>query len=53
MQLGLGLARTLGSPAPLAAAGNEMMIACWGLGIDNRDFVTAHEVYLRLGGQKV
>lgn len=53
MQLALGLARTLGSPAPLAAAANEMMNACRGLGIDNRDFVTAHEVYLRLGGQKV
>jgi 3-hydroxyisobutyrate dehydrogenase-like beta-hydroxyacid dehydrogenase len=53
MLLALGLARTLGSPAPLAAAANEMMNACRGLGIDYRDFVTAHEVYLRLGGQKV
>jgi len=53
MLLALGLARTLGSPAPLAAAANEMMNACRGLGIDHRDFVTAHEVYLRLGGQKV
>ena len=24
---------------------------CRGLGIDYRDFVTAHEVYRRLGGQ--
>jgi 3-hydroxyisobutyrate dehydrogenase-like beta-hydroxyacid dehydrogenase len=38
---------------PLAAAANEMMNACRGLGIDHRDFVTAHEVYLRLGGQKI
>jgi 3-hydroxyisobutyrate dehydrogenase-like beta-hydroxyacid dehydrogenase len=51
MMLALNLARTLGSPAPLAAAANEMMNACRGLGIDYRDFVTAHEVYLRLGGQ--
>jgi len=51
MQLALELGRTLGSPVPLAAAANEMMNACRGLGIDNRDFVTAHEVYLRLGGQ--
>lgn len=51
MMLALDLARTLGSPAPLAAAANEMMNACRGLGIDYRDFVTAHEVYLRLGGQ--
>ena len=51
MLLALELARKLGSPAPLAAAANEMMNACRGLGIDHRDFVTAHEVYRRLGGQ--
>src|SRR5215813_4963221 len=51
MLLALELGRTLGSPVPLAAAANEMMNACRGLGIDHRDFVTAHEVYLRLGGQ--
>ncbi len=50
MLLVLELARELGSPAPLAAAANEMMNACRGLGIDHRDFVTAHEAYLRLGG---
>jgi len=52
MLLALELGRTLGSPVPLAAAANEMMNACRGLGIDHRDFVTAHEVYRRLGGQK-
>jgi 3-hydroxyisobutyrate dehydrogenase-like beta-hydroxyacid dehydrogenase len=51
MLLALELGRTLGSPVPLAAAANEMMNACRGLGIDHRDFVTAHEVYRRLGGQ--
>ncbi len=51
MLLALGLARTLGSPAPLAAAANEMMNACRGLGIDHHDFVTAHKVYRKLGGQ--
>jgi 3-hydroxyisobutyrate dehydrogenase-like beta-hydroxyacid dehydrogenase len=51
MLLVLELARKLGSPVPLAAAANEMMNACRGLGIDHRDFVTAHEVYRRLGGQ--
>jgi 3-hydroxyisobutyrate dehydrogenase-like beta-hydroxyacid dehydrogenase len=51
MLLALELARKLGSPAPLAAAANEMMNACRGLGIDHRDFVTAHEVYRRLGGE--
>jgi 3-hydroxyisobutyrate dehydrogenase-like beta-hydroxyacid dehydrogenase len=50
MLLVLELARKMGSPAPLAAAANEMMNACRGLGIDHRDFVTAHEVYRRLGG---
>jgi 3-hydroxyisobutyrate dehydrogenase-like beta-hydroxyacid dehydrogenase len=51
MLLALELGRKLGSPVPLAAAANEMMNACRGLGIDHRDFVAAHEVYRRLGGQ--
>jgi 3-hydroxyisobutyrate dehydrogenase-like beta-hydroxyacid dehydrogenase len=52
MLLALDLGRKLGSPVPLAAAANEMMNACRGLGIDHRDFVTAHQVYRTLGGQK-
>jgi len=51
MLLALDQGRKLGSPVPLAAAANEMMNACRGLGIDHHDFVTAHEVYRRLGGQ--
>ncbi len=51
MLLVLEMARKLGSPAPLAAAANEMMNACRGLGLDRNDFVIAHEVYRRLGGQ--
>lgn len=51
MILALDLGRKLGSPVPLAAAANEMMNACRGLGIDHKDFVAAHEVYRRLGGQ--
>src|SRR5262245_13347593 len=51
MQLALELGRKLGSPVPLAAAANEMMNACRGLGIDANDFVVAHQVYRRLGGQ--
>ena len=50
MVLVLELGRKLGSPVPLAAAANEMVNACRGLGIDHRDFVTAHEVYRILGG---
>jgi 3-hydroxyisobutyrate dehydrogenase-like beta-hydroxyacid dehydrogenase len=52
MLLALNLGRQLGSPVPLAAAANEMMNACRGLGIDHNDFVVAHQVYRRLGGQK-
>ena len=52
MMLALNLGRTLGSPVPLAAAANEMMNACRGLGIDANDFVVAHQVYRRLGGQQ-
>jgi 3-hydroxyisobutyrate dehydrogenase-like beta-hydroxyacid dehydrogenase len=51
MLLALDLGRKLGSPVPLAAAANEMMNACRGFGIDHKDFVAAHEVYRRLGGQ--
>jgi 3-hydroxyisobutyrate dehydrogenase-like beta-hydroxyacid dehydrogenase len=51
MMLALDLARKLGSPAPLAAAANEMMNACRGLGIDANDFVVAHRAYRMLGGQ--
>ena len=50
MLLVLEQGRKLGSPVPLAAAANEMMNACRGLGIDHRDFVTAHAVYRMLGG---
>jgi 3-hydroxyisobutyrate dehydrogenase-like beta-hydroxyacid dehydrogenase len=51
MILALDLGRKLGSPVPLAAAANEIMNACRGLGIDGNDFVVAHQVYRRLGGQ--
>jgi len=51
MVLALDLGRKLGSPVPLAAAANEIMNACRGLGIDANDFVVAHQVYRRLGGQ--
>ena len=51
MLLALDLGRRLGSPVPLAATANEIMNACRGLGIDANDFVVAHQVYRRLGGQ--
>jgi 3-hydroxyisobutyrate dehydrogenase-like beta-hydroxyacid dehydrogenase len=51
MILALDLGRKLGQPVPLAAAANEMMNACRGLGIDHNDFVVAFEAYRKLGGQ--
>jgi 3-hydroxyisobutyrate dehydrogenase-like beta-hydroxyacid dehydrogenase len=51
MLLVLEMARKFGSPVPLAAAANEMMNACRGLGLDRNDFVVAHQVYRKLGGQ--
>jgi len=50
MTLVLELARKMSVPAPLAAAANEMMNACRGLGLGHHDFVIAHEAYRRLGG---
>ncbi len=52
MLLVLEQGRKLGSPTPLAAAANEIMNACRGLGIDHHDFVIAHQAYRILGGQK-
>ena len=52
MLLVLEQGRKLGSPTPLAAAANEMMNACRGLGLDHHDFVVAHQAYRKLGGQK-
>lgn len=50
MTLVLELARKSGIPVPLAAAANQMMNACRGMGLDRHDFVIAHEAYRRLGG---
>lgn len=50
MLLALDLGRRQGSPVPLAAAANEMLNACRGLGLSHRDFVTVFDVYRRLGG---
>lgn len=48
--LALDLGRRLGVPLPTAAASNELLNACRGLGIEDRDFVVVHEVYRRLAG---
>jgi 3-hydroxyisobutyrate dehydrogenase-like beta-hydroxyacid dehydrogenase len=52
MVLALEVARRQGSPAPLGAVANELLNACRGLGIDQRDFVTVIDVYHMLSGGK-
>ncbi|MND07927.1 hypothetical protein D3C83_302360 [compost metagenome] len=52
MTLVLDLARRTGIPVPLAAAANQMMNVCRGMGIDDNDFVVAHQAYRRLGGME-
>jgi 3-hydroxyisobutyrate dehydrogenase-like beta-hydroxyacid dehydrogenase len=51
MKLALGEGKRLGSPTPLAAVANDMMDACRKYGLEKNDFVVAHQVYRRMGGQ--
>lgn len=50
MLLALDLGRRQGTPVPLAAAANEMLNACHGLGLSHQDFVTVFNAYRTLGG---
>jgi 3-hydroxyisobutyrate dehydrogenase-like beta-hydroxyacid dehydrogenase len=50
LMLALDLGRSLGVPLPTAAACNELLNACRGIGIGDRDFVVVYEVYRRLAG---
>jgi 3-hydroxyisobutyrate dehydrogenase-like beta-hydroxyacid dehydrogenase len=50
MILALEVARRQGSPAPLAAVANELLNACRGRGLEQRDFVTVFDVYHLLSG---
>jgi 3-hydroxyisobutyrate dehydrogenase-like beta-hydroxyacid dehydrogenase len=50
LTLALDLGRRLGVPLPTAAASNELLNACRGLGIGRDDFVVVYEVYRRLAG---
>jgi 3-hydroxyisobutyrate dehydrogenase-like beta-hydroxyacid dehydrogenase len=52
MLLALDLGRRQGSPVPLAAAANEMLNACHGLGLSHQDFVTVFNAYRTLGGER-
>jgi 3-hydroxyisobutyrate dehydrogenase-like beta-hydroxyacid dehydrogenase len=48
--LALDAGRRLGVPLPAAAASNELLNACRGVGIGHHDFVVVYEVYRRLAG---
>jgi 3-hydroxyisobutyrate dehydrogenase-like beta-hydroxyacid dehydrogenase len=48
--LALETGRRLGVPLPAAAASNELLNACRGLGIGHHDFVVVYDVYRRLAG---
>jgi 3-hydroxyisobutyrate dehydrogenase-like beta-hydroxyacid dehydrogenase len=48
--LALDLGRRLGAPLPTAAASNELLNACRGLGIGHHDFAVVYEVYRRMAG---
>jgi len=50
MTLVLEQGRRLGMSMPIASSANEMMNICREMGIGHKDFVVAHEAYLRLGG---
>jgi 3-hydroxyisobutyrate dehydrogenase-like beta-hydroxyacid dehydrogenase len=50
LMLALEIGRRLGVPLPTAAASNELLNACRGLGIGHHDFVVVYEVYRRLAG---
>ena len=50
MTLVLEQSRLLGSPAPLAAAANDMMNASRGMGLGHHDFVVAHRAYKKMNG---
>ena len=50
MTLVLEQGRRLGMALPIAASANEIMNICRGMGLGHKDFVVAHEAYLRMGG---
>jgi 3-hydroxyisobutyrate dehydrogenase-like beta-hydroxyacid dehydrogenase len=50
LMLALDLGRRTGSPLPTAAAANELLNACRGMGIGHHDFAVVHQVYRRMAG---
>ena len=52
MTLVLEQGHRLGMSMPIAASANEIMNICREMGLGHKDFVVAHEAYLRMGGYK-
>ncbi len=52
MTLVLEQGHRLGMYMPIAASANEIMNICREMGLGHKDFVVAHEAYLRMGGYK-
>lgn len=52
LMLALDLGRKLGVPMPAAAAANELLNACRGMGIGHHDFVVVYDVYRQLAGMR-
>jgi 3-hydroxyisobutyrate dehydrogenase-like beta-hydroxyacid dehydrogenase len=50
LMLALDMGRAHGVPLLTAAASNELLNACRGLGIGDSDFIVAYDVYRRLAG---
>jgi len=50
MTLVLEQGRRLGMALPVASSANDIMNICRGMGLGHKDFVVAHEAYLRMGG---
>ena len=50
LMLAFDLGRRLGAPLPTAAAANELLNACRGMGIGHHDFAVVHRVYRAMAG---
>jgi 3-hydroxyisobutyrate dehydrogenase-like beta-hydroxyacid dehydrogenase len=49
-QLGLRLARELGTPLPFASLANEFLTACSAAGVGHKEWIAVYEVFQKLGG---
>jgi 3-hydroxyisobutyrate dehydrogenase-like beta-hydroxyacid dehydrogenase len=49
-QLGLRLARELGTPLPFASLANEFLTACSAAGLGHKEWIAVYEVFRTLGG---